>query len=81
MHITPLVEQVRFYSDSYTFENKDPYDTLLTVVWLDHETVSVQGLIGNFNAIRYKSLLKAYKERGVKKVMFNRHKESVTLEL
>ena len=79
MHVKPLVEHVRFYLEDSSYKDKDPYDAIITVVWLDDKTVSLQGLKGNFNKERRTRLIAYYKSRGITDVMYTRNGKDVVL--
>lgn len=78
MVVNPVVEHVRWY-DEGSYDNKDPYETILTVLWVDSETIALQGLRGTFNAQRKLELIEHYKSRGVTKAYFERGKDKITL--
>jgi len=79
MHINNLVQHVRFYPEGNTYKDKDSYDTIMTVVWLDDTTVSFQGLRGIFNAKRRLKLWEYYTELGVTKAYYERDGVKITL--
>lgn len=81
MHVKTLVEHVRFYSEGLSYENKDPYNTILTVVWLDDNTISLQGLRGEFDSKKKLQLIQYYKNKGVTKAYYEREGERFTLHV
>ena len=81
MYIKSLVDHVRFYSEGCSYEEKSMYDAILTVVWLDDNTVSIQGLKGTFSKERRDRLISTYKGLGVTKMLYERRGNKVELDI
>lgn len=72
MHVSPVVEHIRWYSKG-TFENRDPYDFIVTITWLNDKEIYAQGALGNLSKDRVSDMIKYYKDKGVKKIRFERN--------
>lgn len=72
MDVHPVVEHIRFYNEGNSYGNKDPYDLIMTVTWLNDDEIYIQGAHGNINKDRFKQVYNYYKSKGVKRIRFQR---------
>jgi hypothetical protein len=81
LHMTPEVSTIRVYSAPNGYEERRPYDGIITVSHLTDTIAYVHGAIGKVDRGTYTMALKLLQERGVKKIMYERRGEMKTLNL
>ncbi len=75
-HYSPIAGHIRLYHNG-SYENRDPYDCIVTIQWLSDEEVWLSGAHGSLST---KPLHQALHEMGVKRARYERNgKEIVTL--
>lgn len=85
LHEKPLITQIRGYKDNPRgYEEKVPYDFILTVQYIGDDTVYLEGLHGTMTKDLLKALKAYAKERGVRYLRYNRNTTSsrdITIEV
>tara|TARA_R100001594_G_scaffold1048_3_gene4377 strand:- start:4063 stop:4311 length:249 start_codon:yes stop_codon:yes gene_type:complete len=72
IHASPLTEIVRYYEKG-SYEDKDPYDLVFTMVWDTSTQVTLHGLKGKMTRDIHKQLASYFKSRGIKSYRTLRH--------
>lgn len=72
MHISPVVEHIRFYPEGHSYANRDSYDFIVTITWLNDKEIYAQGALGKLSRDRVEEMIKHYKALGVK-IRFERN--------
>lgn len=62
-----------FIDDNKSTDNRDPYDTIITVQHISDTEVHLTGLKGVMNREILSEIEKFFREQGVTKVTFERH--------
>lgn len=79
LEITPVVSHLRvFLDDSKGVDNKDPYDTIMTVLHLNDKEVYISGLKGVMSKETRSKISELLSSLGVTKVTYERNKVQVT---
>jgi len=81
LHEKPIVTQIRVYSEPDGYENKIPYDAIMTVQYVSDSTAYVEGLQGKINIRVIKELVKILKDNGVRGFWYTRDTELKYAEL
>lgn len=68
-----LTSHIRVYAEGNTLKNRDPYEAILTVQYLNDNAVHISGLKGAFNRSVYRSIERYFNERGIIYVSYERH--------
>lgn len=82
IHEKPLITQIRGYTDNPRgYEEKIPYDFIVTIQYIGDDTVFLEGLSGKMTKGLLKALKKYAKERNVKFLKYKRGSRDVTVEV
>ena len=83
IHYSPIAGAFRIYLDDTSdgYENRRPYDGIITVQFLADDTVYLSGAHGTINREVYTKLTEKLRELGVKRVLYERHGTMVHREL
>lgn len=64
LYVQPVTELVRLYG-SGSYDNKDPYQATVTLLYEDSTTVTLVGLCGRFSPTNYDELLVYLRDKGI----------------
>jgi len=81
LHISREVSTIRAYSEPGGYEERRPYDGIITVTHLTSSTVYVHGAVGKIDRATHASALNMLRELGVTKVMYERRGQMKTIKL
>ena len=70
--ISNLVSQIRIYEDGKSYENRDPYIGILSVLFLSDTKVYICGAHGTMNKNTYAQIVKTLKDLGVNEMVYER---------
>ena len=79
--MTPEVSSIRAYDQPGGYENRRPYLAIVTVTHLTDKIVYLHGAVGSVCRETWAKTLDLLRERGVTKVMLERHGRMKTIEL
>ena len=81
LELTPLAAHIRVYAEGKSYANRDPYEGILTIMYLTNDTVYLTGAHGSVTgALRVKAM-KLLASKGIKHVSYHRNNKLVEVEL
>lgn len=81
LHEKVCVSQIRAYSSAEGYENKEPFDLILTVHHLGDDKVFVEGMRGVMSKALLRALTEYARERGVREILFQRGKNDRVIKV
>lgn len=81
LHISTAVSNIRAYDQPGGYENRRPYQAIVTVTHLTDKIVYLQGAVGVVCRETWTKTLQLLRESGVTTVMLERHGRMKTIEL
>jgi hypothetical protein len=81
LHMEPEVSTIRAYSAPGGYEERRPYDGIISVSHLTNWFAYVHGAVGKIDRATYTAALKMLRDRGVTTVMYERRGRMKTIEL
>lgn len=70
--ISSLVSQIRIYEEGKSYENRDPYIGILSVLFLTDTKVYICGAHGKMDKATYAQIVKTLKDLGVDEMVYER---------
>ena len=81
LHIEPEVSTIRAYAAPGGYEERRPYDGIISVSHLTNWFAYVHGAVGKIDRATYTAALNMLRDRGVTTVMYERRGRMKTIEL
>lgn len=63
---------IRFYPQGKCYQNRDPFDGVVSVKWLDDHTVLLEAALGNDGAERLQEAIAAVRQYGATRIRTKR---------
>lgn len=77
--LTPLVSQIRVYSQPNGYENRVPYECVVTVTHMTDKIAYLSAAFGKMDRKTHEGISALLKEQGVEQVLFERHGKIITV--
>jgi hypothetical protein len=81
LEMTTEVSSLRAYDEPDGYENRLPYLAIVTVTHLPDSTVYLHGAVGKADRETWEKTLDLLRERGIKRVVLERHGKMKTIDL
>lgn len=81
MHEKTVVSQVRIYKTPDGYQNKAPYDAILTLHYIGDDEVFIEGLQGSIDFSFVRELISNLQDRGIKLLRYFRNGDVKVVKL